>query len=317
MFKYYSLQIIKHTHMLEIKIFIQNSLHKKVLPLLMIFIFSSIQNLFSQTLFEQNAIKEIIITEQKFSIESQFKGLKEGFLSNMDTSALSVNQDGLYKMYGFWKKKPDNLQGLVWYPTDVIVSSDKLWAVTNGVAYSKSENDSVYKKKLNYFTVWKRENSNQPYKFIFDDGISYSGSESDSNIIHSILIKQSGTNDIKIIAQNKKTIEEAVKNYQTTGSHFPANALSFFHSQFSILLSNHSIIRNKKDLIFQKVIPRETSTTLNQVHKIFNKSGNMAMFYHKITLSENNENKKTGYIISIWSIIDSSPKIISMFISVN
>ena len=299
-----------------IKVLIKKLAGKSVLHFLLILIFSS-QNLYSQTLFEQNSIKEMIITEQKFSIESQFKDLKESFLANMDTSALSVNQDGLYKMYGFWKKKPDNLQGLIWYPTDVFVSSDKLWAVTNGVAYKKIKNDTAYKKRINYFTVWRRDNANQPYKFIFDDGISYSGSESDSNTIHSILIKQPSTNDIKIIAQNKKKIEESVKKFQNAGSHFPSNLLSFLHNQFSIVLSNHSIIRNQKDLIFQTIIPRETSTTLDQVHKIFNKSGNMAMFYHKIALSENKEIKKTGYIISIWSIVDFSPRIISMLISVN
>lgn len=116
---------------------------------------------------------ELQLTETRFALESQIHGLKWGFLHNMDTAALGINNQGFVRLYNVWKDRPDQSNFLLqWKPTALWWSDDGLFGLTTGPFFTQPAQDSATMATGYFFTIWQRSNVGTPYKFVVDAGIS-------------------------------------------------------------------------------------------------------------------------------------------------
>lgn len=115
---------------------------------------------------------ELQLTETRFALESQIHGLKWGFLHNMDTSALGINNQGFVNLYKVWKDRPDRSSFLLqWKPTALWWSEDGLFGLTTGPFFTQAAKDSPTLATGYFFTIWQRANTHMPFKFVVDAGV--------------------------------------------------------------------------------------------------------------------------------------------------
>lgn len=115
---------------------------------------------------------ELQLTETRFALESQIHGLKWGFLHNMDTAALGINDQGFVSLYNVWKARPDHSSFLLqWKPTALWWSEDGLLGLTTGPFFTQPAKDSATRATGYFFTIWQRAATTEPFKFIVDAGV--------------------------------------------------------------------------------------------------------------------------------------------------
>jgi hypothetical protein len=116
---------------------------------------------------------ELQLTETRFALESQIHGLKWGFLHNMDTAALGINNQGFVRLYDVWKDRPDQASFLLqWKPTALWWSEDGLFGLTTGPFFTKAAKDTTALATGFFFTIWQRQNTGTSFKFVVDAGVS-------------------------------------------------------------------------------------------------------------------------------------------------
>lgn len=113
---------------------------------------------------------ELQLTETCFALESQIHGLKWGFLRNMDTAALGINNKGFVNLYTVWTERPDHSSFLLqWKPTALWWSDDGLFGLTTGPFFTRQ--DSVVMATGYFFTIWQRAHTEAPFMFVVDAGV--------------------------------------------------------------------------------------------------------------------------------------------------
>ena len=118
---------------------------------------------------------ELELTETRFALESQIHGLKWGFLNNMDTGALGIGPNGFVSLQTVWKNRPDQSAYLLqWKPSALWWSGDGLFGMTTGPFFTLVPKDSAVRATGYFFTIWKRDNINAPFKFVVDAGMQMS-----------------------------------------------------------------------------------------------------------------------------------------------
>lgn len=118
---------------------------------------------------------ELQLTETRFALESQIHGLKWGFLHNMDTTALGINNQGFIRLYNVWKGRPDQSSFLLqWKPTALWWSEDGLFGLTTGPFFTQPAKDSATLATGYFFTIWQRAATTEPFKFVVDAGVQMS-----------------------------------------------------------------------------------------------------------------------------------------------
>jgi hypothetical protein len=118
---------------------------------------------------------ELELTETRFALESQIHGLKWGFLNNMDSGALGIGPDGFVNLQTVWKGRSDQSAFLLqWKPSALWWSADGLFGLTTGPFFTLVPKDSAVKATGYFFTIWKRENTNAPFRFVVDAGMQMS-----------------------------------------------------------------------------------------------------------------------------------------------
>jgi hypothetical protein len=137
---------------------------------------------------------ELQLTETRFALESQIHGLKWGFLHNMDTAALGINNQGFVNLYKVWKDRPDQSSFLLqWKPTALWWSEDGLFGLTTGPFFTQAAKDSADLATGYFFTIWKRPHTGAPFKFVVDAGVQMVPGVAPSTFVSTPVVKEAIT----------------------------------------------------------------------------------------------------------------------------
>jgi ketosteroid isomerase-like protein len=117
-------------------------------------------------------VDELMDADKKFSALSEHKGMKQAFLSYMDSSGVLLRENH-YPIIGnaakaYIRQINDSAFKLVWQPrsADVAKSGDMGYTFGTYTIYTK---DSILKGT--YVSVWKKQNDGS-WKFVLDAGTS-------------------------------------------------------------------------------------------------------------------------------------------------
>ena len=158
---------------------------------------------------------ELQLTETRFALESQIHGLKWGFLHNMDTSALGINNQGFVSLYKVWKDRPEGSSFLLqWKPTALWWSEDGMFGLTTGPFFTQATKDSTTLATGYFFTIWQRANTRTPYKFVVDAGVQMTPGVSPSAFVAApvekgVIAKKGSGKGPAAVHQVAKTLTEA------------------------------------------------------------------------------------------------------------
>lgn len=134
---------------------------------------------------------ELQLTETRFALESQIHGLKWGFLHNMDTTALGINNAGFVSLYKTWKDRPDHSTFLLqWKPSALWWSEDGLFGLTTGPFFTRSGKDSTTLATGYFFTIWQRASTTEPFKFVVDAGVQMTPGAPSTAFISTPVVKE-------------------------------------------------------------------------------------------------------------------------------
>ena len=134
---------------------------------------------------------ELQLTETRFALESQIHGLKWGFLHNMDTAALGINNQGFVRLYSVWKARPDQSSFLLqWKPTAIWWSEDGLFGLTTGPFFTQPAKDSTTRATGYFFTIWQRAATTEPFKFVVDAGVQMTPGQAPSAFVSTPVVKE-------------------------------------------------------------------------------------------------------------------------------
>ena len=195
---------------------------------------------------------ELQLTETKFALESQIHGIKWGFLRNMDTSAVGLNNKGFIHMYSVWKARPDTSSFILqWKPSALWWSEDGLFGLTTGPFFTQAKDSAVMATGY-FFTIWKRKTLQEPFKFVLDMGtqmrtpLPAATFENDSVVKDKIA---SGTTSKKLIAVTRPEGEARNLPFKTmAGAQSLQKALNNFSLDHSLMLFSNQGRVMKNDL---------------------------------------------------------------------
>lgn len=249
--------------------------------------------------------KELAFYESFFALKSQIVGLKEGFLSNLDSNAKGLNKNGFTNLYRAWSNRPTLGAGpsLIWEPLFIYAGDKGLTGVSYGPHFTKQQGDTVFTQSGYFFTVWHRENTSEPYKIIFDSGVKASdkknSSENNKASLKSFSTKENiGTNkaeDVKNFLVNFQkeaavSLEKAVEKYMIP--------------EGNIVVSNEGIIAKPavKNLDIAKQKFSMTTESINIT--------NSSLFIEFGSMTPENSNQKAHYV-HLWNRAEKELKLIS------
>jgi hypothetical protein len=151
----------------------------------LLLVFASFLNADAQQCYDN----ELQLTEIRFALESQIHGLKWGFLHNMDTAALGINNKGFVSLDKVWRDRPDQPSPLLqWKPTALWWSEDGLFGLTTGPFFTQAK-DSVTMATGYFFTIWQREHTSKRFKFVVDAGVQMSPGAPPSVFVSAPVVK--------------------------------------------------------------------------------------------------------------------------------
>ena len=141
----------------------------------------------------------------------------------MDTAAIGANVTGFISLFRTWTNLRQINSTLIWEPKSVFASENGLWGSTHGPWYTKDSTGKLVNPGY-FFTIWRRKNTNEVYKFSLDMGIQLSGTASieqaSSLPLHAVSFpgKQLTSSSIKepkdfFTISSSKSLSEALEKY--------------------------------------------------------------------------------------------------------
>jgi hypothetical protein len=248
---------------------------------------------------------ELELTETRFALESQIHGLKWGFLNNMDTGALGIGATGFVNLHTVWKGRPDQSSFLLqWKPSALWWSGDGLFGLTTGPFFTLVPKDSAVRATGYFFTIWKRDNVNAPFKFVVDAGMQMSQPMPVSAFVGTPVSKD----EIRVtnIGQNKAGYIKSEPAVRSTA--FKSNA-----GQQSLLEALNSFAADRSILIFSDYgkLPKNELSKVSDLNLKFQflskgaKELSGGCYYEWGQLKEHADSKTnpvTGYYVHVWQM---------------
>lgn len=257
---------------------------------------------------------ELELTETRFALESQIHGLKWGFLNNMDTGALGIGATGFVNLNSVWKGRPDQSAFLLqWKPSALWWSGDGLFGLTTGPFFTLVPKDSAVKATGYFFTIWKRDNLNVPFKFVVDAGMQMSQPMPVSAFAGAPVSKD--VISVKTSGQNKAS-------YTRSEAADRSKAFKSSAGQKSLLEALNSFAVDKSILIFSdygKLTKAEMSKVgdLNLKYQ-FLPAGTKELsgdcYYEWGQLKEADQSKSnvvTGFYVHVWQMDPNTPRLLA------
>lgn len=195
---------------------------------------------------------ELQLTETRFALESQIHGLKWGFLQNMDTAALGLNNQGFVKLYPVWKDRPDQSSFLLqWKPTALWWSEDGLFGLTTGPYFTKTAKDSMPLATGYFFTIWQRPHTSAPFKFVVDAGVSMTPGVVSSTFVNTPVVREMIPSGDEHSASNSRSTPFPAQvdafRKEAAGQSLGRALKSYTHERSFVLVSDYGKL-NRDDL---------------------------------------------------------------------
>lgn len=176
---------------------------------------------------------ELQLTETRFALESQIHGLKWGFLHNMDTSALGINNQGFVSLYKVWKDRPERSSFLLqWKPTALWWSEDGLFGLTTGPFFTRVK-DSAIQATGYFFTIWQREQTSELFKFVVDAGVQMTPGVAPSAFISTPVVRGA-------VAKTNTTTKKPLAVYKASTAPSDAFRTSAEKESLGLAVKNYS-----------------------------------------------------------------------------
>lgn len=257
---------------------------------------------------------ELELTETRFALESQIHGLKWGFLNNMDTGALGIAPTGFTNLNTVWKGRPDQSAFLLqWKPSALWWSADGLFGLTTGPFFTLVPKDSAVKATGYFFTIWKRENTNAPFKFVVDAGMQISQPVPVSDFANApvtrdvISGKNNGSSKASFSRRNATESSKVFKS-QASGSSL-LKALNSFALERSILIFSDYAKLPKSEI--SKVSDLQLKF---QFLPVGAKDLSEGCYYEWGQLKEEGSAKTdlvTGFYVHVWQMDKNTPRLLA------
>lgn len=250
---------------------------------------------------------ELQLTEIRFALESQIHGLRWGFLHNMDTSALGINNQGFVSLYKTWKERPEHSSFLLqWKPTALWWSEDGLFGLTTGPFFTRTK-DSAVQATGYFFTIWQRERVSEPFKFVVDAGVQMTPGVAPSAFTSIPVVK--GT-----VATTKAATKMPSALYKASTAPTEAFRTKAEKESLSLALKSHA--GEKSFLLvseYGKLDPSKLATVaaLNRkldMQRINQKDLSAGCYYEwgKFS-SRDNTDSLSGYYVHVWRTGEQKP----------
>ncbi len=268
-------------------------------------------SIYNSSFAQNNYVKEIRLTETAFALEAQIKGVKQGFLNNLHTSAIGINRTGFTNLYNIWDKRANSNFILLWEPKSVYASSDGLFGITDGPSYTIDSAANTLKHTGYFFSIWERKNLNTPYKILLDAG-AHLDMPLSKDSASALAVKE-----FSISSKSNKSIDTSVANAFTAISQTTSllEALNKNTTTESDILLSGSGKYTKKELVHKTIFLNQF-----QFQKVATKVlGNSNAFFEYGSLSENNNkpNRLNGYYVHVWITQENKPVLIAALYRLN
>ena len=238
-------------------------------------------------------LKEVELTENHFALESQVIGLRAGFLKNMDTAAIGANVTGFISLFRTWTNLRHINSTLIWEPKSVFASENGLWGSTHGPWYTKDSTGKLVNPGY-FFTIWRRKNTNEPYKFSLDMGIQLlptaSIEKATSLPLHAVSFQSNQS--------TSTSIKEPKDFFTISSSKSLTEALEKFTSVETALLVSGSGRILKSDI--GKVAMFQKAFHFTQVKHFDLEKGKAFYEYGTIWFEMEPGKEKTGQYVHVW-----------------
>jgi ketosteroid isomerase-like protein len=259
----------------------QNKIMKRIypqLPLIMLkkyLIFLAL-SVYAPCTNAQTPFHEIVKAERNFEKSCLEKGIRQGFLANLDSTAVAFTKKGIENAYQFWNSLPE-FQGIYsWAPSFAEVSIAGDWGYTTGAVEYRdsliSDPPSAYNQ---YTTVWHKTPEGE-WKYLADIGNKHYPVKIDS-IAAEIRIKKVPVKNLS--EQTMLTVDKAYNSQLGTD---PLKTIKkYFSSAFVLNITGHAAI-TKNDSLYTILGPiaRDFKYTPKEVK--LSSSGDLAVVYGKL-----------------------------------
>ncbi|MEI6436818.1 MAG: hypothetical protein ACOYMF_01880 [Bacteroidales bacterium] len=128
---------------------------------------------------QQNQVKELKATDSLFSKMSIEKGMKNAFLTYLDSSAVLLRSnhmpfEGIASVKRYFDGFSDTSFILSWKPLKAKISPEGALGYTYGIYEINDKASGKSNGKGTYITIWQKDN-NCRWKAVFDTGIDGTG----------------------------------------------------------------------------------------------------------------------------------------------
>ncbi|MFA6540261.1 MAG: hypothetical protein WCT99_01560 [Bacteroidota bacterium] len=136
---------------------------------------------------QRTVIGDVVNTERLFSAAAVSRGVKEAFVSFLDTGCV-IFRPVPVNGYRWYQDRPPAKGFLSWIPEKVELSSSGDLAYSTGPwEYRKANMEEAPAAYGHYFSVWKK-NSTGEWKVVLDDGNSYQKPEKGKYVLDTITL---------------------------------------------------------------------------------------------------------------------------------
>lgn len=237
----------------------------------------------------QTPFNEIVTAERNFEKTCFEKGIKQGFLANLDSTGIAFTKKGIENAYDFWNSLPE-FQGIYsWAPSFAEVSITGDWGYTTGaVEYRDSlitDPPSAYNQ---YTTVWHKTPGGE-WKYLVDIGIKHYPVKIDS------IATEVRTKKVPVKNLTVQTMLDIDKSYNSQlGTESLKTIKKYFSSAFILNIAGHAAL-TKSDSLYAILGPIAQDLKYTPKEAKLSPAGDLAVVYGKLIYKNSVDN-----YIRIW-----------------
>lgn len=203
--------------------------------------------------FAQQA-QALVDAEKAFERACLEKGIRDGFLSFVDSNAIQFNEKGPIDAKKFWLSIPAFGGVFNWSPTIAEISSSGDWGYTSGNYEHRPKSPADIPNQFGqYTTVWQRYPDGQ-WKYLIDIGNPHAHASMDkaSKFISANLIADVNINESSLLDLEKKFILDFNKDLQESYVRFCSDTYYLNFSGHTMVAKRDSavmLIKNHNGLL--------------------------------------------------------------------
>jgi ketosteroid isomerase-like protein len=236
----------------------------------------------------QLTIESIVKAENNFEKACMEKGIKQGFLENLDSSAVVFTEKGIVNAFQFWNSL-SNFEGIYsWAPSYAEVSKSGDWGYTTGsVEYREKSLQDTPTFYSQYTTIWHK-NKDGNWKYLVDIGNRHPSKKIDRTTVEVKTPKFQTQIKEDFLADLEKGFSETLINSGIEG------VRDFYSEKYILNLNGEFPITNLNEAMV-KLSPHLKYLSFAPYGYKIAPAGDMAVVYGYIT-----HQGKTNHYVRVW-----------------